>query len=302
MSKIPVGRVIGRTYAFTFGEIGTVIGLIWIPTLLTVVGSFLVQRMMAGQPMPDPAGPPAMPAGASLSFLFLILSQFFSVMVAVALTRQTLGLRQGPAFAHFAIGAEELRVFGSFMLMYLLVFLFALAAGIIVAVLLGVIAAAIPDKAVSEAAGAAVALVGGLAGLGALVYLMARLSFLMIPSAVNEGEFGLTRSWELTKGNFWRIIGVALGTALPALVLIIVAEVIILGPDYFLLMGQMIKDYEHGPKYAAQIQDIAQHKTPVLLGFALLAAPITNSLIFTPAAFAYQMVSGKVIVASKSVE
>jgi hypothetical protein len=302
MNKIPVGRVIGRTYAFTFGEIGTVIGLIWIPTVLSVVGNFLVQRMMAGQPMPDPAGPPAMPPGFGLSILFLVLSLFLSVMVAVALTRQVLGLRQGPAFAHFAIGGEEFRVFGAFVLMYLVILLFAFAAGLGVAVLAGVATFAIPDKTVGQAAGAAIALVGGVVGVGGLIYLMVRLSFLMIPSAVNEGEFGLTRSWELTKGNFWRIIGVALATALPVLILIIIADVVILGPGYFLLMGQMIKDYEHGPKYAAQIQDIAQHKTPILLGFALLVAPITSGLIFTPAAFAYQMISGKMTIASKSVE
>ena len=164
------------------------------------------------------------------------------------------------------------------------------------------LATSVPDKTVGQAAVAAVITVGAVAGVGALIYVTARLSFLMIPAALNEGEFGLTRSWELTKGNFWRIVGVALGTVVPAMILIGVADLIILGPDYFRLFAQMLTDVANGAKFAGQIQDIVQHKTPILLGFALLAAPITNSLIFTPAAFAYQMVSGKVIVASSSVE
>src|SRR6185437_697887 len=42
MNKIPVGQTIRFAYAFTFGEIGTVIGLTWIPTLINAVATFFV--------------------------------------------------------------------------------------------------------------------------------------------------------------------------------------------------------------------------------------------------------------------
>ncbi|MEJ0044147.1 MAG: hypothetical protein WDM81_18895 [Rhizomicrobium sp.] len=40
MNKIPVGETIRFAYAFTFGEIGTVIGLVWIPLVINAVGAF----------------------------------------------------------------------------------------------------------------------------------------------------------------------------------------------------------------------------------------------------------------------
>jgi len=44
MNKIPVGETIRFAYAFTFGEIGTIIGLIWIPTLINAVATFFALR------------------------------------------------------------------------------------------------------------------------------------------------------------------------------------------------------------------------------------------------------------------
>jgi hypothetical protein len=300
MNKISAGGVIARAYAFTFGEIGTVIGLVWIPTVLSVVGSFLLQRMMAGQPMPDPAGAPSLEPIFSL--LYLVVSLFLTSMIGVALTRQVLGLRKGPAIAHFAVGGEELRVMGGFAMLYLLLFVFTLAAAAAVMLLAGALSVAVPDKAVGQAATAAVVSVGVLVAACALLFVMVRLSFLMIPSAVGEGGFGLTRSWELTKGNFWRIVAVALGTLLPVFIVLATAERFILGPDYFALVGRMLQDLQHIPKYAVQMQAILEQKSPMLLGLALLMAPISNGLFFTPAAFAYQMIAGKTVVASNSVE
>jgi len=300
MNKISVGGVIARVYAFTFGEIGTVIGLIWIPTVLSVVGSFLLQRLISGQPLPDPSGAPTLQPVFSL--LYIVWSLFLTSMIGAALTRQALGLRKGPAIAHFAAGSEEFRVMGGFAMLYLLLFLFALAAGVAVTLLAGALSVVVPDKAIGQAAMAAVASVGAVVAAGALIFVMVRLSFLMIPSVVGEGGFGLTRSWELTRGNFWRIVGVALGTLLPVVIVLAVVEELILGPDYFALAGQMLQDIQHFPKYAEQMQAIIEHKSPLLLGVALLMAPITNGLFFTPAAFAYQMIGGKRVVASSSVE
>jgi hypothetical protein len=301
MNKIPVGQVISRAYAFTLGEIGTVIGLIWIPTVLVVVGSFLVQHMNAGQPMPDPAGPPQMPPNFGFSLLFAVVSLLLSAMIAVALTRQALGLRQGPAFAHVALGSEEFRVFGAFAILYLLIFLFALGIGIVAGIGSVTLTMVMPGHTGAAASGAII-VVAALAGICALIYTAVRLSFLMVPAAVNEGEFGLTRSWQLTQGNFWRIVGIACGTLLPIGIVLLIAESVILGPGYFALADQMVRDPSQTAKYLAQLQDMIVQKSPLLFGLGLLFAPLTNGLVFTPAAFAYQMVSGKVIVASKNVE
>ena len=298
MNKIPVGDVIRRAYAFTFGEIGTVIGLIWIPTVLSVVGNFLVQRMLAGQPIPDPAGPPSIPPGFGLFMLYLVVALLFTAMIAVALTRQALGLRQGPAFAHVALGSEELRVFGAFVVLYLLTFLFTIFISLVLVIATGAVAALVPDKTIGQAAAAAIGGVGSVAGIIGLIAVIVRLSFFMVPAAVAEGELGLTRSWQLTYGNVWRIVGIACVTVIPLMITIIIAEFVIFGPEYFESLRQMFADQAHAAKFAAVQQAIMQQKLPVLLGFALLAAPIINGLIFSPAAFAYAAVAGSVRVAS----
>ena len=55
--------------------------------------------------------------------------------------------------------------------------------------------------------------------LGALIYVQARLVYLLVPVTVVEKRFGLWRSWELSKGNFWRIVVVAVGTVAPLVIL-----------------------------------------------------------------------------------
>ena len=301
MNKIPVGQTIRFAYAFTFGEIGTVIGLIWIPTVINSVGSFVLFGVLNGVEE-GPGGVPIM-AGPQLGLmmLYFVVAFFLAAMMAVAVTQQALGLRKGPAFAHFALGGTELRVFGGFFGLYMLFLLFILGFALI-----GVVAALAGGAAVKASAGAA-PLIGSVLGVlgliasGALVYIFVRLSFLFIPSAVNEGEFGLTRSWELTKGNFWRIFAVGMAVLMPLLLVEAATEFFILGPAYFAAMADQIRDTANAARYAAVQSHIVQTRLPLLLGMGLILAPIMQGLLFAPAAFAYRILSGKVIVQSNNV-
>jgi hypothetical protein len=295
MNKIPVGETIRFAYNFTLSEIGTIIGLIWIPTLINAVASFFVlgsyyqalaDSFETGVP---PAGPQVM-----LPFLLALLSMIVLAMVGVAVTQQALGLRKGPAFAHFSLGSSELRVFGGFfglyMLLVLLVFVFAI-------VVLGVVAGS--ADAIKANAGAA-ALAGGGAGLlgavglFAMVYFAARLSFLMIPSAVNEGEFGLTRSWQLTKGNFWRIVAIGLATLAPILVIFGAAEFFILGPAFFMPDVAASNDAATNLHRMAQQMRSVQAHLPLLMGLSFVVSPLMYGLLFAPSAYAYRAISGKI--------
>ena len=40
MNKIPVLQTIKESYRFTFGGLGTVIGLIWLPIIIMTVGGY----------------------------------------------------------------------------------------------------------------------------------------------------------------------------------------------------------------------------------------------------------------------
>ncbi len=213
--------------------------------------------------------------------------------MAVAITRQALGLREGPAFAHFALGSAELRVFGGFFALYLLLILFLLAMVLII-----VVAAAVVAVVAKTNAGATPVLGGILGLLGvigslALLYIFVRLSFLFIPAAVNDGDFGLTRSWELTKGNFWRIVAIGLAAFVPVMIVIGIAEYFILGPAYFAAQLEAMRHPADAARYTSEQMRLMQTRMPYLIGLGLILAPVTQGLIFSPAAFAYRVLTGK---------
>jgi hypothetical protein len=297
MNRLPVGQTIRFAYAFTFGEIGTILGLIWLPTVLNAVGSFVVFGLTGGG-APDGGG---MPAGPQLALLMLyfVMAFLLGSMMAVAVTSQALGLRKGPALVHFSLGSAEMRVFGGLFGLYLLLILFFLAFAIVIALAAVVAGAAVAATPALQAVGAVAAAALGAAGLCALVYVFVRLSFLFIPSAVVDGEFGLTRSWELTKGNFWRIFLVGLGVLLPLLLVQAGTEYFILGPRYLVLLWAMLHDGANAARYSAEQAQIVQARLPLLLGMSLIFAPLTQGLLFAPAAFAYRVLSGKALVESK---
>jgi hypothetical protein len=127
---------------------------------------------------------------------------------------------------------------------------------------------------------------------------MIRLSFLFVPAAVAESGYGITRSWELTNGNFWRIVAVSLGTILPLAILLAVVQSALVGPEYFRIILAMAQDSAHMARYSVELDDLITAKIPLLLGFGFVMTPITNALLFAPAAFAYRVLSGKTVAAS----
>ena len=295
MQKLPVGRIVRLAYAFTFGEIGTIIGLVWIPALVTAVGGFfamggyygaMADATQSGVPM---AGGPQF----AFFFLYLVVALLLAAVMAVAVGKQALGLREGPAIAHFALGGQEARVFGGFIALYLLIVMFSAAVLLLSAG--GGVAVAMLAKAnpVATAVSAIVLAVLVIAGLLAVLYISVRLSFLFIPAAVVDGEFGITRSWELTKGNFWRIVAIGLAVFVPVLLVVGGVELVILGPGYFALLQKMVQDQAHTAVYQAEQMRLMLARLPFLVGLQLVITPIIQGLMISPAAFAYRFLTGK---------
>lgn len=289
MNKLPVGQTIRFAYAFTFAEIGTVIGLIWIPALINVLAGFFATRAYY-QALADSieSAVPLTGATVLLPFVTVLVSTLTLAMIGVAIVRQALGLRKGPAFAHFSFGAAELRVFGGLFMLYMLLVLviavFAIAT-LGTPVLLG------------SAAGAAPASIGfalaALAGLCALFTVTIRLSFVMVPAALESGAYGLTQSWALTKGNFWRIFAVGLTTLLPILLIVGLGEIAILGPDILVPdLGTAKGQAAELHRMAAQLRSMQGH-LPLLMGLSFVVSPLMYGLMFAPAAFAWRVLSGK---------
>jgi hypothetical protein len=289
MNKLPVGQIIRQAYAFTFGEIGTVIGLTWIPTLINTVATYFMLRSYALVLESFETGAPPTDGQALLPFPLAILSLFLVGMTGVALSRQVLGLRKGPAIAHVEFGAETLRVFAGFIGVYLLTMLFVMTLMVAVGAL-----AAIAGSIASPVA-AALAAVGALAGIFALIYGVIRLGYLLIPSVVVDGHFGLTRSWQLTRGNVLRIVAILFATLMPLILVSDIATALVMGP---LPQPPAVQPTDMAGVihiWAEQLRTTLPH-LPALMGVSLVLAPLGYSLLFTPAALAYRILSGKAIV------
>ena len=202
MTKIPAGSTIRHAYTFTLSELGTIIGLCWLPLVLIAILQFLPYAF-GGDPMGAPENATAQGRHGLENLVSSLLMILLYSIAYVPVTRQALGLRQGPAIVHFALGLPEFRVFGALLLFFLVIFAMAVGIGV-----LGLAAGAISAMTgKNPVAGLMLALVV-LAALLGFIYAIVRLGFVIVPVAVAENQISLTRAWTLTRGNFWRIFGI----------------------------------------------------------------------------------------------
>ena len=222
--KVPVGGTIAHAYGFAFSNILNNLGAIWIPAVILYAIMFVFRASYANTLLSMSTNPQAALAGLQYMFVGMIVFGVLIVAQIAGLTKEALGLRTGNAWLQFPFGAATWRLLGAYLL-YLIVMI-VLYIGVFVASLLfaGIFAGV-------AGAGAGGGARGAIAGLGiaavvfvlfvfcAFVYIATRLSFLLAPVVVAEHKISLIRSWELTKGNFWRIFVVFLAMIIPLFVL-----------------------------------------------------------------------------------
>lgn len=316
MSRISMGRAIGDAYDFAFGKYFAVLGVIWLPLVVFAVAEVFVlgpyMRAVfelvhyAAQHAHEKGLAPELSAHAQriqgFGLLIGLVSVMFTVWIRVGVTKAALGLPRGPHFAYFFLGLDELRVFGAYLL-YIVMIYAAMFAFAIVFVVVMIISAALVAGGVfahmdASGAGLLVAAMLGfvvLAIFGALIYVQARLMFLLVPVTVVEKRFGLWRSWELSRGNFWRIVVIAIGTLSP----VILAEFVLILAFYLpLVIGFFVTLHDHpellhNPQTLnpAAFMHAAGHLLilfPVAGLIGLAIAPLVCGLTFSPQAYAYR--------------
>ena len=222
MEKIPVWRTIGSAYGFAFGNLATIIGLIWLPmTILLVVGYFAISHYFDGVLTAIAHGNRyAAYAGAGYFYLYRIVTLFFEATIAVSVMRYALGERDRPSIVHFATGLAEVRVFAA-LVAYTLILTTIEIAGFVALRLAGA-AIVYGTKIVGPVDGIAAGtiavwtvdalLVSFFAGV---VFVSIRLSFFLVVLTIVEKRVDLIRAWELTRGNFWRAVLITLCIGLP---------------------------------------------------------------------------------------
>ena len=289
MKKIPVLDTIRFAYGFTFGHLGAIIGLIWLPMVIATVGGyFVLAEYYTALPAALQAGNPAaigQPVLIVMAWAFVSLLLY--AMMYSAVTKQALGIRQGPALIYFSFGGTELRVFAAMLGLFAITIVFTVAY-----VVVDLLALAGIKLAVGQLPATALAAVSGAVALVlliALAYALIRLSFLLIPATVAEDRIGLGRAWELARGNVWRIVAVGLATVLPLLLMLLAAEVAIVGPEFFLRHATApAQDAAARMRESVdQMKTMFQH-LPVLSALSFLLAPLVAGLTMAPSAFAYR--------------
>jgi hypothetical protein len=278
VNKIPVGPTIASAYNFTFGHLGAIIGLIWLPMVLFAVVNFLPYALGVTQYDPTLGANEASRA-AAINFACSIATFILYAMVYVAVTRQALGLRQGAASIHFALGAPEWRMLGALLLMAIVIGLLVVFYLIAASVAIGAASNMGGQKAAVAAMGVAV-----LAGVGALVYAILRFAFLLAPVVVAEEKISLTRAWTLSTGNFWRILLITLAIAAPVFLVESIAAYAIMGAD--LLASVPVKGDIMAILQATAL--VSQRHAPALTGLNLIMAPFSLGLNLGASAFAYR--------------
>src|SRR5580693_989726 len=119
MTKLPVADAIRFAYGFAFGQIGAIIGLVWLPLVILAVIQFLPYAIGTAYP-PGGADPAEAAGNAVLNLVFSAAALLLYAMNCVSVTRQALGLRQGAASLHFALGRPEWRMFAAIVICGLL--------------------------------------------------------------------------------------------------------------------------------------------------------------------------------------
>jgi hypothetical protein len=282
VKTLPVADTVAFAYRFAFAQLGTIIGLIWLPMVIIAVLQFLPYGTgdMALTPQQDPNAF----GGAFLrEIVYFLAIMLLTGTVCVAVMRQALGLRTGSALVHFALGRAEFRMAGGLLL--LTGIMTVLALGVMLALGVGGLALRATGNPLLAALGGLVLVLGGAA---LLLVSGLRLSFLLVPITVAESRISFERGWTLTRGNFWRIAAVVFLVTLPTAVVVLSATTYLIGPQLFMLARTPNMPME---EFLERYQTIVNANIPAILGINLIVAPFSFGLFLGAAAAGYKALS-----------
>ena len=275
MTKIPVGKTIAYAYGFTFGNFFTVLGLSWAPlAIMAVVALFALPAYFNGMVAIVTTGDAsAFFAAAGLMFVLFVAVFVGFIMIYVAIARQALGLRTGPAFFYFSLDAAFWRL----LLAYLVTIVIAFGLALGVAIVIGIAAVVFAPLLV---------LVPLITLLG-IVYVLVRLTFLQPPIAVAEEHGVIRRAWELGKGNFWRMFAVLLAIMIPLAIVQAVVQISLLSS-----LSIQPPAEDAGPAEVAAFMTQMMAELSILLPFlvpiAIVFYAAMMAMIVSASAFAYR--------------
>jgi hypothetical protein len=285
MPKIPVVETIAFAYRFLFQHIASIVGIAWLPAVLSAAAGYGSQFYAYRHPLDiNAADPQASAIYLAVSLGSVLVTLLVSSITAVGITRQALGLKSEVPLVYFPLGRTEWRMIQANLLYVLgacvllgLAFLIAMVAFMLAGLSLDAPANVRPTPA---------AILAGLIFwfvFGYAVMTILRMGFLLPATVVSEEKRVLGRSHELTHSNFWRVLAVIAALGIPILLLVLAGESVVLrsalGPDFLNL----------GTRALTQQASAAMEQK--LLPWEIFNAVIfvlASGLIYSGAAFAYR--------------
>lgn len=251
MGTIPVGQAIGGAYGFLFRRFFTILGLSWLPAAIYALGR-LGFLWHVEPPLYTDLHAHTHPSAAIvlLALGYVLFSGLMKSAIALPLNRDALGLYDQPVLARLVVGTRELRLLAAYIGIAVILIL------LLVALAFGVMGATWAAKwAVTQNASLANWPVAKIVHIAASViailfffFVALRLFFLIAPVTAAEDRARLSRAWELSAGNFWRMLAIFIVLALPLLVVAGLCE--------YAVMGSGFRDLhrDHGAVLALAIQ------------------------------------------------
>ena len=219
----------------------------------------------------------------SLAWL-LPVSLIVGAMLMAAVARAVLRPEM-KRFGYMRLGMDEVRVFVVSLVLCILLFGAWLALALLVGLLAGV----------AGATGASwmwlVVVLGGLAGLAAIVWLAVRLS-LAVPITVAENRFAIFDSFALTKGRFWPLLGMAVIAFVMVLVISLLAMVVTLPLNLMTGLESWSFGSNADPEVMAAALDVTNPWVIVNALDEAVVYALTVGVMYAPFAAAYRDIKG----------
>lgn len=285
--RMPVFSAFGASISYVAAHFLTLVRITWAPALaLIAVMSYLMPGISQAQlnmiEIEQSGGDDAAIFAAmggilkSQGLLLLASAIFYPMMVAGVLKHVVRGEAPRAPF-YLWYGADELRVFITYVLLMIMFILAGVAAALGLTVV-GVIAAF-----AGEAAGAALVGLVMIAAIVAFIWFMLRMS-VALAASVGERTIGIARSWDVTAGAAWSLFFYWL---LWVIVFIVIASIygLFAGAEFFSLIPEMI---EAGGDEAA-MAEIEQRMTQMQADMYDVSKP--GYWVYAAATYVYTIIS-----------
>jgi len=259
MRRIEVVATLRDAYTFAFTHLGGIIGLIWVPMVLTTVAQFFTfQRYYSSFIDAAVAANPALLGASLLTMLgYLVAALLLYAIMVVAAVQLALGARADGAIIHFSFGPLEWRTFRAF------IGLVGTGMGLIFITLTLITATGLPPLA---GGGALLAVIAT-----AFLLLGPRLILLLPAVAVADTAPVLRRAWALSQGNHLRLLAVLVAAVAPPFLAALVAEMLLGVQGPVMSTGLSVADQVAFAKHARQL-------LPLACGLSFLISPLVVGL------------------------